>query len=173
MEASIYVLVDPRDGEIRYVGWSNKTLDQRLKRHLRDTDDNHRTRWIAVLRREGFVPIIRLLQLVPRGDWADAERYWVRTFIARGCPLVNGTGGGDGTLGHRHSKETRSRIGAKHRGKSISREQRARLSVMNKGASHTEEAKRKISEAQTGRKRGRITCTSLIRWKRPTALASP
>ena len=98
--ARIYVLVDPRDEEIRYVGWTIRTLPQRLRSHLRDKYPGHKTRWVQMLRRLGLKPRIDLIQEVPLLDWAAAERYWIGYFRSMGCRLTNSTDGGEGRLGH-------------------------------------------------------------------------
>jgi len=118
MIARIYVLVDSHDGEIRYVGWTNKTLQRRLACHLREKHKTfHRAQWLEVLRRLTMVPIILLLQEVPLTEWATAERYWIKFFRTIGCRLTNTTDGGQGTPGKVVSAETRAKISAANAGR--------------------------------------------------------
>src|SRR5258708_18627919 len=96
--ATIYVLVDPRTEEIRYVGGTNRSLKARLGRHLAARGKNHRVAWLALLKRRGLIPLIRVVQQVPVQYYAEAERYWIAYFRTMGCRLVNSTDGGDGLL---------------------------------------------------------------------------
>lgn len=108
--ARIYALIDPRTKEIRYVGWTIRRLSQRLRNHLREKGSNRKVRWVQKLRRLGLEPQITLVQEVPSESWVRAERYWIAYFKILGCDLVNGTDGGEGVLGHHHSKTTRDKL---------------------------------------------------------------
>lgn len=113
----IYVLTEPLSGEIRYVGWTATSLEIRLARHLRDArhGSDHRRTWLRSLQRRGLTPTIDAIQSVPFSCWAEAERYWIRHFRERGCPLTNGTDGGEGTPGQTHTAEARARMSKAHR----------------------------------------------------------
>lgn len=149
--ACVYVLVDPRTGDLRYVGWTTRTLHQRLMSHLRDKDDNNRTRWIQALLKRGTRPVIRLVQQVLVADGPVAERYWISFFRADGCVLVNGTDGGDGTVGWTHSPEARTKIGAAHRGKTLSVAHRTRLREAHVGKFLSQAQRAALSTAHTGK----------------------
>ena len=107
----IYALIDPRDGAIRYVGW---TID--LKRRLRDhtkpsaiTKRNYRANWIRSLREISMMPTMLMLQEGSGDGWQQAERRWISELRARGAQLTNTTDGGDGTPGRHPSPETCAR----------------------------------------------------------------
>jgi hypothetical protein len=68
--------------------------------------------WIQSLRQNSLVPRIMLLQDVPNDQWATAERYWIAYYRSLGCPLTNGTDGGEGKLGHPTSVATRAKLSA-------------------------------------------------------------
>jgi hypothetical protein len=51
--------------------------------------------WIRSLKKIGFIPIIRLVQYLPLDLLEQAEIYWIRFFREAGCPLTNGTDGGN------------------------------------------------------------------------------
>ncbi len=57
---NIYVLIDPRTNEIRYVGKTSQPLSGRLSSHRFDAKNStsHRARWIAKLIRLGYNPLI-------------------------------------------------------------------------------------------------------------------
>lgn len=152
---SIYVLVDPRDGEIRYVGWTNKSLKARLRGHLYDAkrESNWRAKWIRRLVALGLRPMIRLVQTVPSSAYAQAECYWIKHFRDTGCRLTNGTDGGDGNLGRKVSAETRARMSRALTGKTRTPEQRAEASAARKGKKLSQETRVAMSNAHTGKKR--------------------
>ena len=127
MRLVIYAPVDPRDGRIRYVG---KAVD--LKRRLQNhfcpaalAKDCHRTRWLRVLREEGMLPAVRVLEVVQVRDALDeAECRWIAALRAGGCDLTNTTAGGEGgaTYGRRGkpwSAAQRERYRATRLGKSV------------------------------------------------------
>lgn len=130
----IYGLVDPRDGQLRYVGQTVCGLRTRMSRHLADRSRSHRANWIGLLRGLGLKP-----QMVVIQEFADdellsqAEIHWIAYFKALGFPLVNQTVGGEGTSGHRDSSETRERKSLARLGKKHSVETRAKISLGNAG----------------------------------------
>lgn len=154
--AMVYVLVDPRDGEVRYVGWTVRTLAQRLMSHLKAAGDNHRTRWIAVLKRDGLRPIIRLLQPVTANEAPAAERYWIALLRTRACRLVNATDGGEGTLGRVLTNAQRARVSEVHAGKTLSAAHRQAISA---AASRKWEAYRSEGRSATDVTRAKIAAT--------------
>lgn len=94
--AYIYGLCDPRDGLIYYVGKSNAP-QRRFIQHLEDKDSNVRkVAWIDGLTAAGLKPEMRILEAVPRSEWAQAERAWIAHGINEGWPLTNLTAGGGG-----------------------------------------------------------------------------
>ncbi len=157
----IYVLIDPRDGEIRYVGKTVFMLEDRLNKHLRDKHNNYRTRWIQSLVRQGLKPIIKLIETVPPDeDWAERERYWIAYYRSIGANLTNFTDGGEGVPGWIPLKETRRRMsnGQRNR-KPITQITRQKLSIANKGRKspmigkrHSNASKEKMCQAHLGKK---------------------
>lgn len=122
----IYYLSDPISGEIRYVGQTSKTLEERLKIHLRDANykkNNRRVSWIKSIVKKGFIPRIEFIEEVNCEEWQFWEMYWIEQFKAWGFNLTNGTKGGDGGAligesyekmkqklkGRKFSKETRKK----------------------------------------------------------------
>lgn len=109
----IYGLRDPRSGECRYVGKTDKDLKTRLRRHInRAATYPGSTRcasWIAALRSDGMRPEIFLLEEVAEG-WPEAEQFWIAYLRFLGAELTNLTDGGATTHGHRHTADTRRRL---------------------------------------------------------------
>ena len=102
---NIYVLIDPRTNQVRYVGKANN-ISERYKAHLNRARKHqiHKKNWIASLKREGLKPIIEIIDVVPINDWILWETYWISQFKAWGFELINYTNGGDGcTFGNQTS----------------------------------------------------------------------
>lgn len=160
-QASIYVLIDPRTNEIRYVGQTSGPLVKRLRRHIIDTsDESHRSHWIRKLKRQGYIPRIELIQVVPISHWTEAEMYWIAHYRSIGCSLVNGTNGGEGGLGRIVSIAQRAEVSRVHKGKSISQEHRAIVGAAAKarwakwraeGQTYSEETIGRMSQAAKDR----------------------
>lgn len=72
-----------------------------------------------------------------------------------GIKLCNQTDGGDGVFGYVRTQETKDKIGAAHRGKTMSAEVRKKISesVLRLKYTHTDDAKRRMSESHMGHKR--------------------
>lgn len=86
----VYVLADPRTGEIRYIGRTVRGVATRFRLHL----DEARTRsyplhrWIERLRKHGLKPIP---VVVARGVPHDYETELCEALVARGVHLLNVT----------------------------------------------------------------------------------
>jgi hypothetical protein len=91
---TIYALVDPRDGRVRYVGAStdpSRRLREHLRtarRHLRNGSEFPVYGWLGELLSAGLRPELRTLEVVPGreeqpGEYGfreavEAERRWIR-----------------------------------------------------------------------------------------------
>lgn len=152
---SIYALKDPRTNEVRYVGWA-RNVDRRLRDHMRDAragNQTYKARWIRTLLDQGVKPAYDLLDKSAFGDWADAERWWIKRKREEGCRLTNATDGGDGMLGHVVTPETKELIRAAHLGVGHTDETRAVLSRHRKGMVLPEAWRANISAALKRRPR--------------------
>lgn len=145
----IYVLVDPRDGDVRYVGQTRNTLRRRLSDHARGVGSCYRAYWVQSLVRTGWKPIIRLLQCVLESEANAAERYWISFLKTHGCRLVNSTDGGDGVLNL--SEEAKSRISAANKARTCSDATRAKMRASHVGKKHSEETRNKMSVSAKGK----------------------
>jgi hypothetical protein len=94
----IYALKDPRDGQIRYVGKTDRKPEQRLKRHLSDPSQEMEP-WVSNLRGEGLIPLLEVLEEIPKPyDWSIAEIWWIKEGLKRGWNLLNTAYGGGNSL---------------------------------------------------------------------------
>lgn len=121
---TIYKLLDPITNEVRYIGYTNKTLKRRLSAHIRDSINNNKThkhKWIRSLLKRDLKPIIKRVKKIPKGkDWVEYEIKYIAKYSTL-TKLTNGTLGGDGLrateitkaklrkarIGFRHTEETK------------------------------------------------------------------
>lgn len=153
----IYVLKDPRTGEVRYVGKTIKKLIHRLSDHCSATKEtNRKCNWIRSLLKIGLKPIIEEIEICFMSNWAKREAYWIQYYKGIGCQLTNSTNGGEGTFGWRHSEESKLKMRGKR--KPLSKQTRLNMSLAHigrgrkKGFRHSEESKIKMSIARKGKK---------------------
>ena len=108
---TIYGLVDPETGQLRYVGKTKASLNVRLRAHIsdagRDRKNIPRFCWINKLMKTGVTPEIIEIEAVSKGEWQEAERHWIEVMRWLGCNLLNATAGGDGISDHKHSDNTK------------------------------------------------------------------
>jgi hypothetical protein len=141
---SIYALVDPRDGEIRYVGKTIKPLPVRLREHVQDPKVDYRHNWIQQLAIDGTTPSICLLEEVTESDWQEREKWWIACYRQNGRALTNLADGGQGSAGWRHTSTTLEKIRAKAIGKVVSPTSRQKIAHSLLGRRLTQEQKSKI-----------------------------
>lgn len=177
---SIYALIDPRESShVRYIGWTSKSLEKRLKGHLNDRWDmksrSYKRNWIDSLRRDGILPEIVLVEKVSVSEWAMRERYWIAELRKRGDRLTNTTAGGDGNFGvpkELFLQWAAKRKGRKHTSEAILKMRLAKIgkprsalaslkcSLTSRGKCYspmTPEIRAKISMTLKGRKNGLMT----------------
>ncbi len=89
---SIYGLIDPREGRVRYVGQTIQTPSFRRDQHMAAAGSNTSTRafvWLRTLREEGVRPDVVVLEEVAPEDAKAAETKWIRALHSEQYPLVN------------------------------------------------------------------------------------
>lgn len=106
MNLFIYVLRDPQTNEIRYCGYTTKSLKTRLWGHLSEANRSRnkgrkKPNWIISLRENGLKPIIELVDTANTfDDLMELEKYWIAKLRTDGCDLLNGDRGGGGFYDH-------------------------------------------------------------------------
>jgi hypothetical protein len=90
-EPKIYCLSDPRTDQIRYVGVTRASVEDRAARHL---------------------AAVHVLEEVGSSDPIEAERYWISGLRLIGMNLLNVSDGGPGGSGCKRTKEQRERLAA-------------------------------------------------------------
>ena len=102
----IYGLLDPLEGEIRYVGKCTNPTG-RLRAHIKERGNTRKCNWIATLCAQGREPVLLILE-EGEGAWQERERRWIAAFRMLGNDLCNHTDGGEGLVNP--SPETRLKI---------------------------------------------------------------
>lgn len=110
MNYKVYTLEDPITSEIRYIGITKQTLNQRFTKHLNDAKlnkHNHKVHWLKKLLKNNNKPLIKELDTATSfNELMDLEIYWISQFKTWGYSLVNSTNGGEGSIGYKHSFKT-------------------------------------------------------------------
>jgi hypothetical protein len=156
MTSCIYALIDPRDGQVRYVGKTTIGLS-RARQHAQPCylrrDKGHKANWIRTLIAAGLTYSIVCLYEAPTAEYLDdAEVFWIAEMRRRGCKLTNATAGGEGwRAGMKHSAETRALMAERQRGKRHTEETRLLISRVQQGKCTRPETRAKQSAALKGR----------------------
>lgn len=87
----VYALVDPETAAVRYIGMSDH-IERRYMEHVvfanreRTLGKRH---WVVGLLVRGLVPGLQILEAIPAGDMAGAEREWIRAYELVGQADMN------------------------------------------------------------------------------------
>ena len=154
----IYTLEDPRDGQVRYVGQTFKSLEERLIGHLNinDKSNSYKVNWIKQLLALDLVPTITLLDEVSEFEWREAEKFWIIQMRALGFKLTNISEGGDWgdcyTNNPKFQEYMKSEIYSKNMSKALL------ASEKHQKAIHSKERGEKISISQKNIPEPTTTC---------------
>jgi hypothetical protein len=145
----VYALLD-LDCTVRYIG-----KGKGARAYATWSQRNGRCRaWLKKLRNENTSPIVLFLEEeLTESEAMEREIYWIGEF--RSSPkLTNMTNGGDGVSGYRFSEESKSRMSANRKSKTLPPSVRKAISDGKRGKPHprTPEWTAKIAAANRGRK---------------------
>lgn len=145
---NIYVLKDPDTLEIRYVGKADN-LKKRFDEHIREYKykSTYKNNWIKGLLDNNKLPIIEVIEKVPKENWGDYEKKWIIYFKNSGNYLTNLTEGGDGG---NFGEEINKLISQKLKGKKRSPETKKLLSEIAKKRKLSEEGRKSLSVKRKG-----------------------
>lgn len=150
----IYGLIDPRDGQLRYVGKTCSSAAKRLSEHLghaRRGRQRHVYNWLRQLLAASLKPEVEVLETCESAKvLSEVEQFYIAYFRMVGCRLTNLTDGGEGTVGWIPTKETKEKIGRSHIGKVLSAETRALMSAQRKGRPHSAAHNAAVSASKVG-----------------------
>ena len=151
MNYKIYALIDNLTNEIRYIGYTSKSLDKRLKSHIYDCNrtKSHKTNWINSLLSKGFKPIIKQIDETDDiNKCLEMEVYHISLYDN----LTNSTSGGESSKTYR--KDVLIKMSENRKGKYKGLDhwnygnKNKELSERNKNYVWTEEMKDKIRQKQ-------------------------
>lgn len=86
---TVYTLTDPRDGTIRYVGKTMKSLPERLAGHLASPTNPAMRLWISTLGTQKLIPAITLVSTAAEAQLGAEEERLIRKHIDDGHRLLN------------------------------------------------------------------------------------
>ncbi|KKM20405.1 hypothetical protein LCGC14_1645800 [marine sediment metagenome] len=112
----IYGLTDLTTNELRYVGYTDDTLEKRCDDHWKERNHKKRTykrNWIRKLYEEhNQKPKIFMIEEINPERWEEAETFWIEYFKFLGCNLTNVALGGKGRIkGTKLTEEHKKNIG--------------------------------------------------------------
>ena len=148
----IYVLRDPTEYSIRYLGKTKCSLRKRLLEHLKYNGKDHRSFWIQSLLKAGLEPVIEQVDLCYEAEWREKEKRWIRQCKLMGFDLTNGTEGGDGCSGWKHTEESKANLSKALKGRVFTEEWKAKLREGQRLVNSSAEVRKRKSEAKKGKK---------------------
>jgi len=94
----IYVLIDPIDNDIRYVGKTSNPRS-RLSGHIteckKESSKHYRARWIRSLLKNNLKPIIKFIKVCPLNDFVKFETEYIKMFKSERLTNSDETGQGN------------------------------------------------------------------------------
>ena len=100
----IYGLVDPRNEltiqNVRYVGKTKRTIEDRFKQHLRDSKKYPTPLyfWMNKLLNENILPEVIKIDECDESNWRECEKKYITQYRQLG-KLLNISDGGEGGMG--------------------------------------------------------------------------
>lgn len=144
MEKSfIYILIDPRNQQVRYVGKSDNGEERYPKSwKLSKKEGRHKRYWVESLLKLGLEPLLEVIDEVNIFEWEFWERHYISLYKSWGFDLTNLTIGGDGiSKGHKMPPRSSEHM------------ERIKASKIKNGTwrkSHSLETKKKITNSRLG-----------------------
>lgn len=148
-KVKIYVLIDSRTNEIRYVGKTIQKLNNRLSSHcsINENDLTHKSNWIRELKNNNLKPLIQLIEVVNEDVWEEREIYWIEYYSSL-YKLTNMDKGGKGSHKVKHETKLQKSITSKKMWENP--EYREKMKLVMKD-SHSDESKNKQSNVMKER----------------------
>jgi hypothetical protein len=149
-QRQIYALVDPRDGEIRYIGQGR--AHKRLQWHLRHARDpkapnTHRRNWVLSVLNDDLVPTLLILEdnITNEATLNRREREWIAWGTACGWRLTNSTPGGDDWGRYHRDADHRAAMSERLMGHAVDEHTREAVAAANHDREWSEESRGKLS----------------------------
>ncbi len=158
-KSHVYALMDPRSGELRYIGKTCQGVAARVAGHMRSARNGspyHSACWLRQLIKTGMKPDVMILAHAPHADAANLERQYIALLRAAGAKLTNMADGGEGVpgmnKGRKHTPGARRNMSRAQVGRKHTKATRRKISKAHQGMTHSVESRRKMSESSTGKK---------------------
>lgn len=123
----VYGLVDPRDGQIRYIGKSSYGMSRPLQHkapHSLAKDKTYKGHWIRQLLSLGLVySVVVLRNCTTNEESCQAEKEEIKKAKENGFQLTNLTDGGEGVCGRKVSEKQKEKM----RGRNVSESTRVKI----------------------------------------------
>lgn len=114
----IYGLKDPVINEIKYIGKSEIGL-RRPNQHKKPSSlktNTPKNLWIKELIKNNLMYSIEIIEQLPDNkELISKEIFWIKWFKDKGFKLLNGTDGGEGTPGYKHTEKTKEILSQKRK----------------------------------------------------------
>lgn len=160
----IYILVDPRNDAIKYIGKANN-CKSRLREHIYDArvkkNPSSKKCWIKSLIAKNLKPVIEILDEVPLVEWEFWERHYISLFKSWGIKLLNHMPGGGGRI--EVSEQQKQTISSKLKGRKSTRV----------NFRHTEETKQYLRELSSNKKQSQETIQKRIETRKVNNKPNP
>lgn len=147
---TVYGLKSSGGGGIRYVGQTQRSLEQRLCSHLRGAKKREcrLERWIRSVLKTGNK--IEIFTIEENAILHESEKKWIRHYRVCGVDLVNVTDGGEGNHGYKWTKEQIENISKVRKGRIITPEWRENIGKSSRGKPRPAWFGKKVSAGKLG-----------------------
>lgn len=113
----IYILIDPRNDQVRYVGKTDN-IKIRYNKHIYTSKKikkpNKNNSWIKSLLNNNYLPIIEIVDEVLITDWSFWEMHYISLYKSWGFKLNNHNDGGrQHVINYKHTNKTKEEISEK------------------------------------------------------------
>lgn len=149
MSGCLYILNFPNGKS--YIGISKWGAQKRFAKHCESVRCGSKFAAHNAIRK--FGPENTAVKTLVIADWPylkALEKQAIAAFSTKAPDGYNMTDGGDGTIGHIHSAESRLRMSAAHIGKPLPPETKAKMSLAAKGKPKTKEHAANIGASRKG-----------------------
>lgn len=85
----IYILKDPIDNTVKYVGQTIGPVCRRIEGHNCDRTNTAKYNWIRKLKAYGIKPKIEIIEECDRKKRFEREMFWIEYYNKTGCSLFN------------------------------------------------------------------------------------
>lgn len=137
----------------RYIGITSAALKKRLQAHYQKISKDHKGNWVAKAKLDNVkLEIVPYCVGLTKEEAGHLEREIIAGLRKIGFDLVNTSLGGTAPMfGRKHSQESRKKISAGNRGKTVSDEVRKKISIGHTGKKLSEAHKEAINRNRKGR----------------------